>query len=232
MIRILSLLAVLALAVAACGGATDTADTTTTTAAPAETTTTAPESTETTEAPPDGDATGSVTFVAGEGSQVGFEIAEVLRGEDVVVVARNGSVDVEATVDFDDPAASEIGVVNIDAAGFVTDEDRRNNAIQRFILDVADFPEITFTPTSFDGAADALAGGTGTITGDLTIRDVTVPVTFEVTATEASPDGITAEATATVDRTDWDLNIPSVPFVASVAEEVLLTLGLVLVPTG
>lgn len=234
MLRTLSLLAVLALVVAACGGAADTADTTTTTAAPAETT--APAATETTEAPSDGedagDAAGAVTFVAGEGTQAGFEVEEVLRGDDVVVVARNGSVDVEATIDFDDPAASEIGVVTIDAAGFVTDEDRRNNAIRQFILDVGDFPEITFAPSSFDGAADALSGGTGTITGDLTIRDVTVPVTFEVTATEASANGITAEATATVDRTDWGLNIPSVPFVASVADDVVLVLDLVLVPTG
>ncbi|MEX1288487.1 MAG: YceI family protein, partial [Acidimicrobiia bacterium] len=172
MLRTLSLLAVLGLVVAACGGAADTADATTTTAAPAETT--APAATETTEAPSDGedagDAAGAVTFVAGEGTQAGFEVEEVLRGDDVVVVARNGSVDVEVTIDFDDPAASEIGVVTIDAAGFVTDEDRRNNAIRQFILDVGDFPEITFTPTAFDGAADALAGGTGTITGDLTIR--------------------------------------------------------------
>ena len=195
MLRTLSLLAVLALLVAACGGAADTADTTTTTAAPAETTTSAPAATDTTEAAAESDDAGdggTVTFVAGEGTQVGFEVAEVLRGDDVVVVAQNGSVDVEATIDFDDPAASEIGVVTIDAAGFVTDEDRRNNAIRQFILDVGDFPEITFTPTSFDGAANALAGGTGTITGDLTIRDATVQVTFEVTATESSPNGITA----------------------------------------
>ena len=31
-----------------------------------------------------------------------------------------GLVDVEVTVDFDDPGASQIGVVTIDAAGFVT----------------------------------------------------------------------------------------------------------------
>lgn len=230
--RRFALLAALALALAACGGAADTTTTTTV----VETTTTAP-ATDTTEAAADDDAAGAdagaLVFVAGEGTTASFEIAEVLRGEDVVVVGTNTAVVVESTtIDFDDPSRSEIGVVTIDSAGFVTDEDRRNNAIQRFILDVADFPEITFAPTGFDGAAEALAGGTGTITGDLTIRNVTVPVTFEVTATEASASGITAEARATVDRTDWDLNIPSVPFVASVEEEVDLVLDLVLVPAG
>ena len=68
--------------------------------------------------------------------------------------------------------------------------------------------------------------------GDLTIRGISNPVTFDVTVDEASADGIEASASATVDRTDWDLNIPSVPFVASVAEEVTLELDLVLAPAG
>lgn len=167
---------------------------------------------------------------AESGTVARFRIKEVLRGDDTTVVSSNPEVSVDVVVDFDDPDASEIGVVTIVADQFRTDESRRDDTINRFILDTGDFPEITFTPTEVVGLADALDGGVATVTGDLTIRDITNPVTFELTIEEATAEGVTAEATAEVDRTDWDLNIPSVPFVASVDEMVSLELKLVLAP--
>lgn len=226
--RLVPILALLTLLVAACGGGDEAA--TTTTVADPTTTTAAPV---TTEAPGAAEepAGGAVAFTVVDG-EARFIIDEVLRGEDTTVVGATGNVGGSATIDFEDPDASTVGVVVVDATTLATDEDRRNAAIGRFILDTGSFPEITFSPTEVAGVADALDGGSGTITGDLTIRDVTNPVTFDVTVSEASPDGITASATATVDRTDWDLNIPSVPFVASVAEEVVLELDLELAPSG
>lgn len=217
----------LALVAAACGG--DTTDTSeaqsTTTAAEVVTTTTAGDATTTTAGA--SAATGPVSFVAGDGTQVSFVIAEVLRGDDTIVTATNRSVDVSATVDFD-AGTADLGVITIAAGDFVTDEDRRDGAIDRFILQVSDHPEIVFTPTDTSG----LAASGGQVVGDLTIRDVTNEVTFDVVVDAAGSDGITASATATVDRTAWGLNIPSVPFVANVAEEVELSIDLVLVPTS
>ena len=227
--RLLALLAVLVLALVACGdgsestttaAATATTDAPVSTDAPAETTTTSPTM---------GPA-GAVSMSADSGTVARFRIKEVLRGDDTTVVASNPEVSVDVLVDFDDPDASEIGVVTIVADQFRTDESRRDTTINRFILDTGDFPEITFTPTEVVGLADALDGGVAMVTGDLTIRDVTNPVTFELTIEEATAEGVTAEATAEVDRTDWDLNIPSVPFVASVDEMVSLELKLVLAP--
>jgi polyisoprenoid-binding protein YceI len=61
-----------------------------------------------------------------------------------------------------------------------------------------------------------------TLAGDLTLRDITQPVSFEVTVTAEAPDRISGEATATVQRKDFALTIPSVPQVAGVSEDVLL----------
>lgn len=226
--RPILLLAVLALVVAACGGGDDEPSGETTTSSPeATSTTTADAAGTTTTVPSESTSTGPVTFTVGEGTEARFVIEEVLRGEDTTVVGANPNVEASAVVDFD-AGTVDVGSVTVDATAFVTDEDRRNGAINRFILDTGSHPTITFTPADTAG----LTTDGGTITGDLTIRDVTNPVTFEVAVSEASPEGITASATATIDRTDWDLNIPSVPFVASVAEDVRLELDLVLVPTG
>jgi polyisoprenoid-binding protein YceI len=61
-----------------------------------------------------------------------------------------------------------------------------------------------------------------TVTGDLTIRDITKPMTFEVTVTPVSETQLQGSARATLLRQDFDLQIPSVPSVADVSEEVLL----------
>ena len=172
-----------------------------------------------------------VSFVAGDGTEVRFQVWEVLLGADTLVVATNRSVAVAATVDFSDLGASTVGPVTIDASAFETDQSRRNGAIRQFILQSDAHPVIVFTPTDLGDLAAALAGGTTTVTGDLTIRDVSVPVVFEVVVAEAGPSGIRAFGTATVDRTDWALTIPNVASVASVDEELLLELDLVLVPT-
>lgn len=227
--RFVPLLALSMLTIAACGGGDGA---TTTTVADPTTTSTSTSTPPTTEGADGGEAAGSVVVFTVADGEARFLIDEVLRGEDTTVIGATGNVAGSAEVDFDDPDASSVGLVVVDAATLATDEDRRNSAIGRFILDTASFPEITFEPTAVTGVAEAFDGGTGMITGDLTIRDVTNEVTFDVTVSEASPEGITAFATATVDRTDWDLNIPSVPFVASVAEEVVLELDLVLVPAG
>jgi polyisoprenoid-binding protein YceI len=63
-----------------------------------------------------------------------------------------------------------------------------------------------------------------TITGDLTIRDITRSVTFNVTVTPESQDRLTGTASAAINRADYQLTIPSVPRVAGVSEQVTLEL--------
>ena len=66
-----------------------------------------------------------------------------------------------------------------------------------------------------------------TIDGDLTIRDVTLPVTFSVIASPVSETQLVGSAAATVARDDFNLRIPSVPNVADVEEEVELYIDFV-----
>ena len=70
------------------------------------------------------------------------------------------------------------------------------------------------------------------LTGDLTIRDTTRSVTFEVTLTVQSADRLSGSATATIERSEFGLSIPSVPQVAEVSNEVILEVDFIAVRTG
>jgi polyisoprenoid-binding protein YceI len=68
--------------------------------------------------------------------------------------------------------------ITIDAASVFSNHQARDEHLRKpDFLDVAQFPTITFVGTS----AVATGENTGTVTGDLTIRGVTRPVTLEVT---------------------------------------------------
>jgi polyisoprenoid-binding protein YceI len=163
-------------------------------------------------------------------SEARFTIGETLRGQQTEAVGATNQVAAEIALDFDDPTATQLGIVQVDARTIETDQDRRNRAIGRFILNTGDFEFITFAPTTISGLPETTSFGESysfQITGDLTIRDVTNEATFDATVTPVSEDRLEGSATTTVNRGDFDLNIPSVPFVADVAEDVLLEIEFV-----
>ena len=65
------------------------------------------------------------------------------------------------------------------------------------------------------------------ITGDLTVHGITQPATFAMTVTPTSQTELAGAGATTVNRADYDLNIPSVPNVANVSEEVILEIEFV-----
>jgi polyisoprenoid-binding protein YceI len=177
------------------------------------------------EAYPADEATAGVKIytISPDGSTVRFELDEDLRGERITVVGQTDQVAGELAIDLNALAATQVGVMQINARGLATDNNFRNRAIQNEILNTGNFEFITFAPTAVTGLPDSAAVGDTvefTIEGDLTITDQTQPATFTVTATLVSADQITGTATAVVNRTDFGLNIPSVPNVANIEEEV------------
>jgi polyisoprenoid-binding protein YceI len=116
-----------------------------------------------------------------------------------------GDFEGTATVDTANPAASSVEVT-IKAASVSTGSPDRDGHLQSAdFFDVEQFPEWSFRSTDV-----ARAGTTWTITGDLTIKDVTKPVTidFEETGSATDPFGnqrVGFEGEVTVNRKDWNL---------------------------
>lgn len=158
-------------------------------------------------------------------SQVSFNIYEELAGQPTDVVGTTDQVAGQIALNLSDLSQSEIGIIQVNARTLATDNDRRNNAIKNFILNTDQYEYITFTPTAITGLTGSAEPGqtfTFQIEGNLTIRDVTQPVVFEVTAQGDSNNQLTGTATAIVNRSDYNLTIPNVPNVANVGEEVTL----------
>ncbi|MGH6831264.1 MAG: YceI family protein [Methylocella sp.] len=120
-------------------------------------------------------------------------------------------------LDFDKPKKSKVEVIFSPADGFwagAPDSDRFEKHLSSpDFFDIAKFPAATFKATSFD-TADGVAG---TMTGDLTIKDQTHPVTLNVKLNQKGEVGGKARAgfsaTTTIDRTLWGMGYgaPGIP---------------------
>ena len=163
--------------------------------------------------------------VVQEETEVRFLIDEVLNGEPKTVVGTTNQIAAEVAVDPTDLAKSRLGVVRINARTLTTDNEFRNRAIKNRILHTDQYEFITFTPIRIEGVPQQAGMGqdyTFQVVGNLTIRDVTREVTFDVTARAVSPTRLEGTARATIRYADFGITIPQVPQVASVADEVRL----------
>ena len=109
--------------------------------------------------------------------------------------------------DAENPANSRVQLT-IQAASIDTrNADRDGHLRSNDFFDMDTYPEITFASTSVEQVSE----DTYRVTGDLTIKGVTQPVTvdFEYTGTARDPFGnqrIGFEGSTTVNRKDWGVN--------------------------
>ncbi|MDE0430578.1 MAG: YceI family protein [Caldilineaceae bacterium] len=168
---------------------------------------------------------GRTFVIAPEESEARFIIDEELFGQPKTVVGTTSALSGELTVVAANPSASQIGVIQIDADTFITDHDRRNGAIRRFILQSNRHRYITFNATALTGLPAEVAVGEEVqfeISGDLTVREITKPVLFDVTLQVLSETEIQGTASTVVALETFELTIPQVPSVANVGEEFIV----------
>jgi polyisoprenoid-binding protein YceI len=153
-------------------------------------------------------ATAAVDDIAGDytlditHTRIGFSARHAMV---TTVRGHFGEFEGSAHLDTTDPAASS-AKVNIRAASISTGQaDRDAHLRSADFFDVETFPEIGFVTTSVTRDA-----ATWTVTGDLTIKGVTNPVTieFESTGSARDPFGnlrVGFEGATTINRKDWGL---------------------------
>jgi polyisoprenoid-binding protein YceI len=162
---------------------TAAADTTTATAPPAASTaTTEATASSSTAAAAEGASALDGSWAIGEGSQVGYRVTEVLFGQDTKGVGRTS--DITGSIEIAGTQVSA-GTFTVDMTTVESDESRRDNQFRGRLLSTDQFPTSTFTLTAPIELGTVPAEGeqiAATATGDLTLRDVTKPVTFDVQA--------------------------------------------------
>ena len=126
-----------------------------------------------------------------------------------------------------------MGTIQVNARDLTTDNEFRNRAIKNRILETDAYELITFVPTAINGVPEQVTLGeemTFQIVGDLTIRNVTRPVTFDVTLVPVNDTRLEGKATTTLAYADFEIVIPAARAVSAVEDTVTLQLDFVATP--
>jgi polyisoprenoid-binding protein YceI len=217
-------LTIVALVVAACGGAASVAVDPTATPVSAAGTATPAATTA---------AAAGAGWTVSDKSKATVRVHEQLVGvnlpSDAVLTATGakGSFSLNADGTF-----SSDSKVTFDLTTLSSDQQNRDNFVKQDTLGTRQFPTATFVPTKVTGLALPLPSSgdfTFTLTGTLTIRGKGKQVTFDLKATRNGGD-LTATATAnpTLKFEDFGMSAPSVPLrVVSVTDEIRLVIDIV-----
>lgn len=173
-------------------------------------------------------------IVPGE-SQASYEVGETFFNQNNrfnVAVGVTTAIQGEIEANLANPPASRIGPITIDVSQLRSDSSRRDNYIRNNALESARYPTATFVPTQIEGLPTSYVEGqdyTFRVTGNLTVRDVTREVTFDVTA---RLEGQTLSGTATTKILMSDFGIGPIDLVGVLRteDEVKLTLRFVARP--
>ncbi|HYN34926.1 MAG TPA: YceI family protein, partial [Ilumatobacteraceae bacterium] len=112
----------------------------------------------------------------------GYRVEEVLAGVNTTAVGRSNEITGLLTIDGTTATAIDVEV-QIDS--IKSDSSLRDGKFAGDIMNADEFPTATFTltePIEFGSIPTGDEQVTATATGELTLRGVTNPVTFEVTA--------------------------------------------------
>jgi len=123
------------------------------------------------------------------------------------------------------------GRLEVDLRGLASDDSRRDNRIREEYLESNAYPIASFSISGAEGLPAAFEEGreiTFTLLGDLTARESTVPVAWQVTAMVTGAT-LTGTASATVNMSDFGISPPNVANLFRVEDELTLTARLVAV---
>ena len=176
----------------------------------------------------------SYKFVADQ-TKASYTVEEVFLNQNNklnTAVGVTNIVNGEITLDTKNPGNSKVGTITIDISQFKSDSGQRDNAIRRRWLESSKFPIVTFVPTTLQGLPSTYTAGqelTFKIVGDMTVRDTTKSVTFDV---KAKLDGGTLSGVATtqITMTDFGFPAPDIAGILKANDSALLTLEFVAKP--
>ena len=166
--------------------------------------------------------TGTITVA--EGSTAGYQVDEVLQGQDVTV---RGSTDqVTGSLDIES-GTLESAEITVDMASVETDSSNRDGYFRDTALETDTYPTATFvltTPVELEAGMT-----TATLSGDITVHGVTQAVTFDA---QVAMDDDQVEIVGSIPITfeDFGVTAPDLGFVSvedtgSIEVDLFLTEG-------
>lgn len=154
-------------------------------------------------------------FFAQALSKLGIEAGKT------VVVGTTPGVTGEIQLNLESAEPVESAQFTVDMTGLKTDQSQRDNWLEDNAIETNTFPEATFTAASVTSLPESITEGkeiSFQLNGDLTVRDVTNNVTFEVTAV-LKGDTLTGTAVLPLKLTDFGIAPPDFANTLKVADE-------------
>jgi len=173
-------------------------------------------------------------IVPGE-SSLQYEVGETFINDDnrfAVAVGVTPQVDGEITLDRSAPQNSKLGTITADISQFKSDSGRRDNAIRDRFIQTALYPTVTFVPNQIEGLPETYQDGQEIplkISGDLTIREVTKPVTFDAVV-RLEGDQLSGQAITTILMSDFEFGPISIGGILNTEDQAKVTLTFVARP--
>jgi polyisoprenoid-binding protein YceI len=177
-----------------------------------------------------GAASGTRTFtIVPDQSEASYEVQEQFLSRDLPnqAIGKTNAVTGEFQVSLDGKPSGKVTNITVDLSKLASDESRRDNRIRTQWLESNKFPNAVFTSTDAQGLPATYTEGqdvTFKLTGNMTIRDVTKPVTFDVTG-KLVGDTITGSATAQILMKDFGIDPPSIAGMLTVKDGVTVKLN-------
>jgi len=167
--------------------------------------------------------------IIAEQSQASYQVEEEFFGRNlglITAIGRTSAIEGEFQVDFQD------GQLNLTGGRFVvdlrtltSDERRRDQRIREQWLESNIYPIAEFVPTAIEGFPAGAAEGQDIsfkISGDMTIRQITTPLTFDATA-RLDDDTLTGTATTRLFMRDFGFDPPEILGMLKVTDGVDVT---------
>lgn len=190
----------------------------------------APEPTPAPAAPPQA-STGGVRVSVLEGSVARYSVTEQLArlSSPIDAVGETGDVQGAIVFDADGNVDPDQSVITVAVSGLTSDEDRRDRYVRNNTLATSRFPSAELRVTAVEGLDWPFPDSGQTtfrLTGDMTIREATSPLTWEVEA-QSTSGAVTGQARTVITFDQFDLSKPSLAFIVSVEDEIRLELDII-----
>ncbi len=172
-------------------------------------------------------APGAATkFTIGAGSAARFVATEQLVGRNLPNKAIGTTDKVTGAIVLGANGAPVVdqSKVTVDLTAIATDDRMRDNRVRNGTLEVSRFPSAVLAVTGVQGLPSPLPNDgdvTFTIVGDLTLKGVTKPTTWQVKATAGST-AVSGTATTSIKLEDYGMERPILGPVLSIDEMIVL----------
>jgi polyisoprenoid-binding protein YceI len=162
-------------------------------------------------------------------SEASYEVQEQFLSRDLPnqAIGKTNAVTGQLQFSLDGKPSGKVTNVTVDLSKLTSDEGRRDNRIRQQWLESNKYPNAVFTSTDAQGLPETYTEGqdvTFKLTGNMTIRDVTKPVTFDVIG-KLVGDTITGSATTQIMMKDFGIDPPSVAGMLTVKDGVTIKLN-------